>query len=328
MEVDSKVLKRTVAEMPPPSTTPVHNKWRRLCSKITLLSQWMMIQRLMINLGFSITAFMCRSIQVMTRFGADVEDLTSIQEVLHQSILEEDHPIQVRHHLRESNDHYKEKKEKHLKKEKKKERRQEELPVDKASLGSFEMATNYSGRKKTESSKKGAATTTALIEPNMMEMCFCGMVPTEYTCYKQGPNWMRRFLRCPKSRGAQCRYFMWLEEEKANGYQQLPPRSQQVQKPSSALEVPVPGTTSSSDSEQSFKSDNSSVKGVPTSAVRRTGHPESSSSQRCDHQWSRRGTNSHVKMKTCKICGLRETTHLKTGQVTRSVHTDVSPRKK
>ena len=110
---------------------------------------------------------------------------------------------------------------------------------------------------------------------------------------------MRRFLRWPKSRGAQCRYFMWLEEEKANGYQQLPPRSQQVQKPSSALEVPVPGTTSSSDSEQIIQERQQQREGCSYfGRSKKQVIPNPVSSQRCDHQWSRRGTNSHVKMKT------------------------------
>ena len=141
----------------------------------------------------------------------------------------------------------------------------------------------------------------------MMEMCFCGMTPTEYTCYKQGPNWMRRFLRCPKARGAQCQYLVWLEEEKSTGYQQLPPRSsQQSKRACSAREVPIPSSNSSSDSEASFKSDDSSVRGALASAVsRKVEHPAASSNQKCNHQWSRRGTNAHVKMKTCKICGLR-----------------------
>ena len=102
-----------------------------------------------------------------------------------------------------------------------------------------------------------------------------GMTPMEYTCYKQGPNWMRRFLRCPKARGAQRQYFVWLEEEKSTGYQQLPPRNNsQGKRASSAREVPIPSSSSSSDSEASFKSGDSSVQGAPVSSVRqRAEHP-------------------------------------------------------
>ena len=38
--------------------------------------------------------------------------------------------------------------------------------------------------------------------------------------------------------------------------------------------------------------------------------------QECHHQWNKRGTNAHIKMKTCTLCGLQEITQRKTDVVT------------
>jgi hypothetical protein len=42
--------------------------------------------------------------------------------------------------------------------------------------------------------------------------CHCKLPSKLFTARTEGPNWMRRFWRCPKSRETQCEFFAWLKE--------------------------------------------------------------------------------------------------------------------
>ena len=50
--------------------------------------------------------------------------------------------------------------------------------------------------------------------PELEEMCFCGKKVKEYVSRVQGPNFLRKFLRCPQPQESQCEYFQWTEPRK------------------------------------------------------------------------------------------------------------------
>jgi hypothetical protein len=166
-------------------------------------------------------------------------------------------------------------------------------------------------------------------ELDLHQLCFCGLPCKTYTCRQQGANYGRTFLRCPQTPNtpAQCHFFMWLESTKGLQYETLSnPRSQSGA--ASSKHGKEHGMSSSHHSKSSSKdkkkkksrkpstSSSSSSSSVPA----RRDHAASSLDHgpSCHHQWSRRGTNSHQEMKTCKHCGERQVLIYKTGEVTRT----------
>eukprot|EP00438_Fugacium_kawagutii_P026963 Skav224403 [mRNA] locus=scaffold657:21435:23301:+ [translate_table: standard] len=55
------------------------------------------------------------------------------------------------------------------------------------------------------------------------DKCFCGHRAVRLTCHKEGRNFMRPFLRCPKApeSGSQCQYFMWISDTKHQEYSKM-----------------------------------------------------------------------------------------------------------
>ncbi|CAK9008396.1 unnamed protein product [Durusdinium trenchii] len=144
--------------------------------------------------------------------------------------------------------------------------------------------------------------------------CFCGLPVTTYVSRTAGANFLRQFNRCPKQIGKQCQFFQWIEPPKSTQHQKLfreremptgPGRNEKTKSKASSSKqsrsISSSSSTSSSDSEL-----------MPESKA--AGYP--SRRPPCQHDWSRKGTNGHQQMLTCKICGRREVTKYSTGKVT------------
>ncbi|CAK9044047.1 CCHC-type domain-containing protein [Durusdinium trenchii] len=145
--------------------------------------------------------------------------------------------------------------------------------------------------------------------------CFCGLPVTTYVSRTAGANFLRQFNRCPKQIGKQCQFFQWIEPPKSTQHQKLfreremptgPGRNEKTKSKASSSKqsrsISSSSSTSSSDSEL-----------MPESKAA-AGYP--SRRPPCQHDWSRKGTNGHQQMLTCKICGRREVTKYSTGKVT------------
>jgi len=159
------------------------------------------------------------------------------------------------------------------------------------SMGSYTMVESVKSKDKKEKKEKKD-----LVEQDidLHRKCLCGLTVTEFVCRKEGPNFMRKFLRCPRERGRQCDFFMWIEDQKKDQFEAMHHnQSTQHRKPK---EIPIPETESSeasSDSETVLKKKNTS---------------------QCQHDWTGLGSNGHQVRQTCKKCGLRIVTNKKTGE--------------
>ena len=153
-------------------------------------------------------------------------------------------------------------------------------------------------------------------EEDLSQLCYCGMPVRMYISRQAGLNFERRFVRCPKTPGGnQCHFFQWIEKPKSEQYKDMTSRSEDRGNPSPSP-VRKTGKNKKKSSKQS-SSDNS--EGESTQADNR---PSSSSARvpgtSCQHYWNRRGTNAYQKVKTCRLCGEKNVTIFKTGEVRRT----------
>lgn len=140
------------------------------------------------------------------------------------------------------------------------------------------------------------------------QQCYCGLTPVKYTCRKQGNNYMRQFYRCPREPQSQnqCHYFyfQWIQETKGEEYERMYASSQGSRK------HPTTPTKSSVHYVEDFSScgeqEEASVSPLNRAAKRSPKTSRSPPPPVCQHHWNRRGTNAHVKIRTCDKCGLQE----------------------
>eukprot|EP00435_Cladocopium_sp_Y103_P022323 s3407_g5.t1 len=196
-------------------------------------------------------------------------------------------------------------------------------PKSKAStsVGSFEVISESSRQSR---KSKAASSNQQANQEVMGRVCFCGMTPQLLTCRKEGPNFMRRFYRCPKpyQHQTQCEYFQWTEDTKAEEYEKLYYQSASMEpavkskhaKKKSKAASSTESDTSNGDDLDLARSPGSS----PKTPIRQT---------MCQHEWNRRGTNAYVRMKTCVKCGRQEIQKYKDGMITIK-QVDVSSMKK
>jgi hypothetical protein len=184
----------------------------------------------------------------------------------------------------------------------------------KESVGSFELISEHSHastnrKNKTPMKMETGSSSQPSSRINEDKMCFCGLTPMLYTCRKEGRNFMRQFLRCPKQpdSGKQCEFFQWLEDTKAQQYEKMydlrasmetSPKPKSIRTPSGS---PFGSGSNSSDTEDPLMAQS------PANSTQRGARQPA----RCPNEWSRRGTNAHVKVKTCKLCGFQERTRYK-----------------
>lgn len=107
------------------------------------------------------------------------------------------------------------------------------------SMGSYTMVESVKNKDKKEKKEKKDKTEQ---EMDLHRKCLCGLTVTEFVCRKAGPNYMRKFLRCPRERGRQCNFFM-TEEGQFEAMNHS--HSAKHRKP---REIPIPETESSEDS--------------------------------------------------------------------------------
>jgi hypothetical protein len=148
--------------------------------------------------------------------------------------------------------------------------------------------------------------------------CYCGMKPVKDTCRKQGLNYLRQFYRCPQEPNSQkqCHFFQWIRETKSEEYERLyttSPSNQKQPHTSKKFDKHYVEELSSCEEPEAISPSpiHRQVRGSPRGSTSPPPRP-----QECHHQWNKRGTNAHIKMKTCTLCGLQEITQRKTDVIT------------
>lgn len=206
------------------------------------------------------------------------------------------------------------------------------------SMHSYSLITDVPSQSKSKErrSKTSRDPGTSSTDVSRTQHCFCGTIPTLFTCRKEGPNWMRQFYRCSRPRNQQCQYFKWIGPAKSE--QHLMMQHQDLMHPEN---IPINSPSNSEKTSSSFSEDNHSSSEESSSPVPPpiSGHkgitkkkevPKSSSNSvdwervsdmgnGCHHDWNRQGTNAHQEKRTCKTCGLIVVHHYKTGEITRTM---------
>lgn len=143
-----------------------------------------------------------------------------------------------------------------------------------------------------------------VIPNHVTKSCFCGLVPIQYTCRKEGQNVM--------TSGAPNNWHLgtsastsngWKTHYKAQKYEKMYDRFASLAKSPKPKDMksvqPSSSTSSSSETEEPF------IRQSPSSSPKPRGCRKSGG---CNHNWNARGTIAHQRMRTCTNFGLQEIT--------------------
>lgn len=299
--MESRGNKRMCLETQTEVTEHAIKQCSRVFSKLRIQMHLDQVVKVIISLAIPLMSTLKSVLAVMMRV-ADPEDVDMIEDLMSNMIQD--------------------KKMSEKGKNKKTSKNAKGSPRSKAStsVGSFEVISEGMNR----SHRAASSSQTPGMSP-ASRVCFCGLKPNLLVCRMEGPNFMRKFYRCPKpsQHQTQCDYFAWTENTKAEEYEKLyyqdatmdkPQKSKPTKKKSKSVSAADSSTSSGDDLDLAQSPASSSPKTPPRQA-------------RCQHEWSRRGSTAYVKMKTCNLCGLRETFRYKDGLKTTST-VDVSEQKK
>eukprot|EP00435_Cladocopium_sp_Y103_P069875 s367_g34.t1 len=293
--------KRACLTNPGETKDHVVKDWSRLFSRLRVHMHLEQVVKVLISLAIPLMSTLKQVLAVMIRV-ADPEEMDVIHDLV-SSIVQEKKSME-KGKIRKSS------------------KEVQRVPASKAStsVGSFEVISEHSH----VSRKDRAASSSKDLQPELpIRMCFCGLTPQLLTCRKEGPNFMRRFYRCPKPyqhQTLQCEYFAWTEDTKA---EKLYHQSATLEKPKKSKPTKMKSKVVSETEPTNSDEDDMGLAQSPSSASPKT----PVRIPRCQHDWNRRGTNAHVKIKTCNLCGRRETLRYKDNQMTVS-YVDVSNQKK
>jgi len=269
--------------------------WRRMCNKLMIQQHLVVTMKLMIGMAMPLM-FLLKQVLLMMMRVADVEEMEIMQDLMSNMVTE------------------KKQVEKGYKSKKK---------SSKESVESFELISECStapsrqkdkGRR-SQVSQMSAGTSSSSVDPrsnafHLDQSCFCGLMPIQYTCRKEGRNFMRQFLRCPKQpeSGSQCKFFQWIEDTKAQEYKRMYhqratlERSPKHKNTKSMSSRPLEIDSSSSGTEEPV------ARQSPPAVHKIRGSKQGG---HCHHDWNHRGSNAYQKMRTCRLCGLQEVTKFK-----------------
>jgi hypothetical protein len=269
--------------------------WRRLCNKLMIQQHLVVTMKLLIGMAMPLMFLLKQVLSMMMRV-ADVEEMEVMQDLMCNMVTEKKQ-LEKGHKYKK--------------------------PSSKESVGSFELISECStapsrqkdkGRR-SQASQPSAATSSYNVDPSstafhLDQSCFCGLIPIQYTSRKEGRNFMRLFLRCPKQpeSGSQCEFFQWIEDTKAQEYERMYhqratlERSPKHKNTKSTSSRPLEIDSSSSGTEEPM------VRQSPSSSPKIKG---SKRGGHCHHDWNNRGSNAYQKMRTCRLCGLQEVTKYK-----------------
>jgi hypothetical protein len=280
----------------------VIRQWGRMLSRARVQIHLDQVIKVMISLAVPLMSMLKQVLAVMIRV-ADPEEMDVIQDLVNNMVQDQKRAEKGRHRKKDAKIHH--------------------SPRSKmsSSMGSFEVITESSK----QSHRSRPASSNQYPVQEKMKTCFCGLTPQLLTCRKEGANFMKRFYRCPKpyQHQTQCEFFAWTEDTKAEEYEKLnhqsvssekPPKSKNTKKKSK----PASDTESSASSGSEVDLSPSPTRSSPKTPTRIPA---------CQHEWNRRGTNAHVKVKTCHRCGLQEMFRYRDGQKT-TKYVDVSNLKK
>lgn len=295
--MENRGSKRACLESQAEATDNILRQWSRMFSKVRCQMHLEQLVKVLISLAIPLMATIKQVLAVMIRV-ADPEEMEVIQDMVNNMVQEKKLLEKGQRHKTNKN--------------------VKSSPKSKAStsVGSFEVISEVSPR-----SRKSKSTSSN----QMTKMCFCGLTPNLLVCRKEGPNFMRRFYRCPKpyQHQTQCDYFAWTEDTKAEEYEKLYTQSVSMGTPTLQKTTKKKSKQVSETESATSSGDDVDLNRSPTSASPKT-PPRP---QRCQHEWNRRGTNAYVKVKTCHLCGLKETFRYKDGAQT-TTYVDVSKLKK
>lgn len=316
METEMPRKRTCVAPSDPPSTTYV-SVWTRMMNKLRMKEHWISVYNVMITLMMSPIGLWARLITNAAK-KEPIEALEEVNDLMQTAIQERESQIER----------------KKLEKQATKRTHQKEIiqQIRQSSTAttsemSFvvvdqESLTEENLRKLKKENKSKHHREDQPSEASLDRKCYCGLMVVEYTCRQEGVNFGRRFLRCPRTPASaeQCHYFKWIESTKSSQGEQMgidraweeDGKSSHQVKHVKARDPPRLRLSSSSSSEHvSTPKVNKKKNTARSSQEIHRGEP-------CSHVWSRRGTNVHQEMKTCKLCGERQVLKHKTGELIRT----------
>eukprot|EP00435_Cladocopium_sp_Y103_P056991 s251_g19.t1 len=296
------------------------SSWKRMCSKLKIQEHMDLLLKLTVGLAVPLMTLLMRVLALMMRV-ADMDEVETLQVVMNNMVVE------------------KKKQEKGLMTGQKGYPVPQNLPMGKSksktsSLGSFSVVsegshnTYASHRSQEEIYQAPASSSQSALQEK--HLCFCGLKPIKYTCRKQGHNYMREFYRCPKEPQSvgQCHYFQWLQETKGEEYERMYACSQGSKKqPNMAVKSKKPYEDDFSSCGEPEPASASPPPRQPRGSPKTSIYPPPPPQMECNHEWNRRGSNAHIKMKTCHKCGFQETLRYKDNHVTQC-YVDVTNLKK
>eukprot|EP00435_Cladocopium_sp_Y103_P039817 s170_g10.t1 len=284
----------------------VHQRWGRVFTRLRIQMHLEQVVKVLMSLAIPLMSTLKQVLAVMIRV-ADPEEMDVVQDMVNNMVQEK----------------------KYMEKGKplKPSKMSPGYAQSRAStsVGSFEVISeNSSMSRKTKAASSSQSSAVEISQ----RMCFCGLTPNLLVCRKEGPNFQRKFYRCPKpyQHQAQCDYFAWAESTKAEEYEKMYHHQnasmEMQQKPKSTKKK------SKHVSEAEYVTSGDEDSELAQSPVTSSPSPKTPPRPRmCQHEWNRRGTNAYVKMKTCHLCGLQETFRYRDGVKTTTT-IDVSNLKK
>lgn len=260
------------------STLP---SWRRIFHKLKIQEHMQIMLKLMMGLSIPLM-FILRQILSMMMKVCDAEEMDVMKDMMDNMVTEAKEMEKGRHRRTSKSSR---------------------------STGSFEWISQASGSStapaKSRSSRRDKkvemnSPTSSPTPSNLQETCYCGLPVVELICRKEGPNFQRKSLRCPRIHHPnQCEYFMWIESTKAKQYQRMnhDPRAEDH---GASMQHKSKHKGAKKRYETSSSEESSSSEGTHAPGPRQSGAQPSHRAphQECSHQWNRRGTNAYQRVKT------------------------------
>eukprot|EP00435_Cladocopium_sp_Y103_P033954 s639_g8.t1 len=284
----------------------VIKRWSRMFSRIRIQVHLEQVVKVLISLAIPLMSMLKQVLAVMIRV-ADPEEMDVIQDLVSSMVQDKKQVEKGRHRLCAKDI---------------KDFNQSNKSKASTSLGSFEVISESSRQSR---KSKAASSSQQHSQEVMNRMCFCGLTPQLLTCRKEGPNFMRRFYRCPKpyQHQTQCEYFAWTEDTKAEEYEKMYYQNASMDKALKSKSTKKKSRAASSTESNTSDGEDLDLARSPASSSPKTPIRQNM----CQHEWNRRGTNAYCKIKTCHRCGRQEILKHKDGTLTVK-YVDVSNLKK
>jgi hypothetical protein len=281
-----------------------------MCNKLRVQEHLDTTVKLAMGLAIPLMSLLMRVLAMMMRV-ADMEEVDTLQSVVQQMVLEKRQQEKGHKGLTKEN--------MQMHKDFKPSSRKKSNSTGSFSVVTAETLDTLMSHQSRDMIHPRATSSNRQVKPSDLniDQCYCGLKPVKYTCRKQGINYLRQFLRCPKEpqSPSQCHFFLWLQETKGEEYERMYATSPKAKKqpnisPKSVLHSTEELTSCEEVEEISPNAQHRRVRGSP-----RSSDSPPTRTRNCQHQWNKRGTNAHIKMRTCTLCGLQEITNRKTEMV-------------